>query len=675
MNNGLAMTNKGGLIASFFIYIYKHSQMAKSKNKFNYKLNVHRDTIDFRDSFYVPTLIEVPQEITLSDYMKKQIPILDQKKDGSCTGFALASVAHYLLRSRKIYKDTEPVSPKMIYNLAKKYDEWSGENYEGSSCRGAMKAWHKHGICSEQLWSSIKKSKGREETTLTYERTLDAIKRPLGAYFRVNHKDIRAMHSAISEVGILYASAFVHEEWRHVNSKNFEIKFEPDKPPDSIGGHAFVIVGYDSKGFWIQNSWSSSWGKNGYAKMSYDDWLINGNDVWVARLGAPVEIRSTKSSSKAFSLISSPINSETHFEMRPHVISIGNDGKLERQGTFGNREEDIEEIFSEHFKNITKRWKKKRVMFYAHGGLVNESTALQRVLDYKDFCLKNEIYPVFFIWHTGIWETLSHIIEDSQSKIRTEGFIKDAYNFMLDRLDDGLEILLRKPGRWFWKEMKENAIGSSNKNDGGAKITMDIVKKCLGKENIGYHFVSHSAGSIFFADAVKYFSDKVSEIASCTLWAPACTMELFDKTYLPLIDTKKKIKKFALFTLTDRFEQDDNCASLYHRSLLYLVSNSFEEGTENAQIEILGMEKFAKEHGFIKSMPHDITNKHCWIISPGNKYSAAKEHVAFDDDKLCVLSTMKFILDKVKIDESIYFNRSSASINNKRRALNLTKRN
>ena len=36
----------------------------------------------------------------------------------------------------------------MFYELAKLYDEWPGQDYEGSSCRGALKGWHKHGVCS-----------------------------------------------------------------------------------------------------------------------------------------------------------------------------------------------------------------------------------------------------------------------------------------------------------------------------------------------------------------------------------------------------------------------------------------------------------------------------------------------------------------------------------------------
>ena len=104
------------------------------------------------------------------------------------------------------------------------------------------------------------------------------------------------MHAAISEVGILYATSQVHEGWQNVGTDGV-INWAPDA--EIIGGHAFAIVAYDQRGFWIQNSWADDWGKDGFAQISYDDWLANGSDIWVARLGAPVMLRARESVSRA----------------------------------------------------------------------------------------------------------------------------------------------------------------------------------------------------------------------------------------------------------------------------------------------------------------------------------------------------------------------------------------
>jgi hypothetical protein len=67
----------------------------------------------------------------------------------------------------------------MLYEMAKRYDEWPGEQYSGSSARGAMKDWHKHGVCGDECWPYHTK---KQDQRLNDARTSDALIRPLGAY-------------------------------------------------------------------------------------------------------------------------------------------------------------------------------------------------------------------------------------------------------------------------------------------------------------------------------------------------------------------------------------------------------------------------------------------------------------------------------------------------------------
>src|SRR6266576_1624077 len=78
------------------------------------KLDALPDTLDFRDRMFEATLIEVPTNIQLTDYRRWKIPILDQGREGACTGFGLATVANYLLTRRKVMPDKAPVSPRMF---------------------------------------------------------------------------------------------------------------------------------------------------------------------------------------------------------------------------------------------------------------------------------------------------------------------------------------------------------------------------------------------------------------------------------------------------------------------------------------------------------------------------------------------------------------------------------
>ena len=123
----------------------------------------------------------------------------------------------------------------------------------------------------------------------------DAVRRPLGAYYRIDTRSLSDMHAALNEVGIIYASAGCHAGWddglqqplmakRPTSFKNvWEIPVkggQADHP-----GHAFAIVGYNERGFLIQNSWGPRWGSHGYGVLTYDDWLRNAMDCWVAQLG------------------------------------------------------------------------------------------------------------------------------------------------------------------------------------------------------------------------------------------------------------------------------------------------------------------------------------------------------------------------------------------------------
>ncbi len=194
--------------------VTKHRSVRATKSERKFRLlNARPDTLDFRDRMYEATLVEVPSRIDIARYRAFNVPILDQGNEGACTGFGLATVANYLLSSRKVSADRTPVSPRMLYMMARRYDEWPGEDYDGSSARGAMKGWNKHGVTTERVWPYLTGKKGKGYDSLTAERSADARLRPLGSYFRVNHKDLVAMHSAIAEVGILYATSSVHEGW------------------------------------------------------------------------------------------------------------------------------------------------------------------------------------------------------------------------------------------------------------------------------------------------------------------------------------------------------------------------------------------------------------------------------------------------------------------------------
>ena len=89
-----------------------------------FALTAFEDVPDFRDWVYEPALIQLKKSLP----RPHRLSILDQGVEGACTGFGLAAVINLLNRRRG---SRVLVSPRMLYEMAKKYDEWRGETYDG----------------------------------------------------------------------------------------------------------------------------------------------------------------------------------------------------------------------------------------------------------------------------------------------------------------------------------------------------------------------------------------------------------------------------------------------------------------------------------------------------------------------------------------------------------------
>ena len=151
---------------------------------------------------YEPRLLSLKKKLD----PPKTLKILDQGAEGACTGFGLAAVINGLFQQRK---EPTRVSSRMLYEMAKRYDEWAGADYEGSSCRGAINGWKNMGVCTETSWPYEVTTPGY----VTVKRAKEARAHTLGAYYRIR-PEIVDFHSALNEVGLIYASASVHTGWQ-----------------------------------------------------------------------------------------------------------------------------------------------------------------------------------------------------------------------------------------------------------------------------------------------------------------------------------------------------------------------------------------------------------------------------------------------------------------------------
>lgn len=158
---------------------------------------------------------------------------LDQGQQGACTGFGLEHV-----RALSPYpQHTSDEMAQALYQEARRQDEWDGEDYEGSSVNGAMRAARLLGTISSWRWA---------KTTQEARHGL-------------------SFHGA-GEVGTWWWSGMWDAD---------EIGFiHPTGSRE--GGHAYAIGGFKTyptgrRAYRIDNSWGKSWGHNGSAWIWEED--------------------------------------------------------------------------------------------------------------------------------------------------------------------------------------------------------------------------------------------------------------------------------------------------------------------------------------------------------------------------------------------------------------------
>ena len=618
------------------------------------------DAIDFRDRLFHPNISVTPR---IRLYPAKGLPVKHQGVTNACTGFGLSAVVEHLLRRSRREKFAE-ISPYMLYSMARRYDEFPGSvKDDGSSLRGALKGWFKHGACASSLFSGL--AAPDASGSVKNDWWLDAVKRPLGAYYRVEAKSVTDMHAALNEVGILYASAGCHAGWEE-GLGDRPLKRRP-RSIDKVWtipirgrraqhpGHAFAIVGYNEVGFLVQNSWGMEWGSFGYAILAYDDWLANAMDCWVAQLGVVTKEHKAIARSPTLrvdsagkvSLAASKVLRDR--EISPFILNMGNNGALSNSGTFRTKPDDVRALVDVQLAKAREAWglqdKPMDVCVYAHGGLVGEEAAAETAAEWIPLLYENKIFPIFLMWETDFVTTVMNTIEDAIKQIpRSAGFSAAVERWWNQRL----ERFLARPGTQIWGEMKQNADAMSlfkefaeDDDQAGIVLLYRHFKHHVVNKKVRMHVVGHSAGAIVAAFMIDRLIADGMTVESLSLMAPAVKVQTFDERVRPHL-LSGAIKRYQQFHLSDRAEEDDPTCGPYRRSLLYLVSESFEGGTTTP---LLGMQKYFDPYA--AGLPGVTVH-----ISPGLPEAerpnippvASSTHGGFDNDPGTKVEIIRFIL-------------------------------
>ena len=521
------------------------------------------------------------------------------------------------------------------------------------------------------------------------ELAAKARQRPLGAFYRVNAARLDDLQSAVHELSAIAAAAAIHDGWtepvpvtRKVNGKKQSMHvITKTRSSKALGGHAFCIVGYNDVGFLVQNSWGPQWGHKGFATLPYDDWLESGYDAWVARPGVPSVI-SQRTGREVSTLAGGGLALAPAADLNklaPHVINLGNNGRLSTTGRFTSSPAQVDKILA-NMRACHEEWEAeaaaepdsdaapRRIVLYAHGGLNGESAGLDIAQRQLNWWLTNKVYPITFVWQTGLTETLSDQLTDLfGSRLPKAGWAFNLY----EQVDRMVEKTAKKRLRWVWDEMKENAKGASdplprNFRDRpanqlpGASLTANKLKAHLAegpKKPTEVHLVGHSAGTILLVGLIEKLVAAKIPIASLTYLAAAVRTDTWVEKVLPHLKSGA-IGKFTAFGLDPVRELDDVTGgrevALYHKSLLYLVSRALEPTTKETETPLVGMAHFAKtkvKGTTVDSAVKKLGGSLVWspdAAGPTSRSDAAA-HGDFDDDSATMTSVLLRILDQKNV--------------------------
>jgi C1A family cysteine protease len=240
---------------------------------------------------------DVPASVDLRQYFS---PVEDQGQLGSCTANAACGMVEYYQR-RSFGKYTD-MSRLFVYKVTRQYLGFTGDT--GAYLRSVMGALALFGAPPEKYWPyDVKKFEADPPAfAFAFAQNYQAL-----TYFRLDppgqtgDKTLATVKSHLA-AGVPAIFGFTVYASIQKAKKPGDIPF-PAKKENVLGGHAIVAAGYDDNrvvtnpndgstttgAFLIRNSWSASWGEEGYGWLPYayveqnlaEDWWAMTSAEWV----------------------------------------------------------------------------------------------------------------------------------------------------------------------------------------------------------------------------------------------------------------------------------------------------------------------------------------------------------------------------------------------------------
>lgn len=242
------------------------------------------DKPDPRDKNYYDHAYRVERTAVLPpsvDLRAQCPPVYDQGQLGSCTANAIAGLHEFLQMKQQ---QAQPFTPSrlLIY-----YDERAMEGTvsqdAGAMIRDGIKSVAKQGACPEVEWPYIISKFATKPPKKCYT---DALQHQALSYERIT--SLTQIKTSLAVAGLPVVFGFlVYSSFESDEVAQTGVMPLPQHGEQVLGGHAIMAVGYDdaSQRLLIRNSWSDSWGQQGYFTMPYA-YAVNSkycSDFWTIR--------------------------------------------------------------------------------------------------------------------------------------------------------------------------------------------------------------------------------------------------------------------------------------------------------------------------------------------------------------------------------------------------------
>jgi hypothetical protein len=490
--------------------------MSADPSRFDFATMVSPDPADERDLVYVadaPAGHRPPTAVGYEDY-RRYVGTTWHQRGQECTGFALAAIANYHRRRHRDDPTFASVSRRMLYEVAQMYDQETWE--QGSTLRGALKGWSRTGVALDELWPYDPRDEdGSRHGSLTLARLLDARNRPLLWYRKIDGSDITTMQHALASGHPLYVSARLHVGWYRLFLPDIDPVIIRRPDDDDKGGHAFVIAGYDERGFWVHNSWGPEWGTEGYALLPYDEWLTAHQDVWV------VDVDHAEPEAAA-SPPPSPSEVSAYRDMWQHLVVLRDDGTLSSSGLYEMDEKSLGTLLY-LFQERTAEWPRRRLAIVADGGALPTALTIERYRSVRDRFLASDIYPLFVVWETAWWADLGDELHRWAARLPHDDTSGSSDRRVLDR---SIADLL-------CDQLDRRSVAAVSEPSGGGRALVERVRYKRGQKPFDLHLVATGAGDLLMARLAPLLP---APLTTATTVASALTLETFTETYAQLVD-------------------------------------------------------------------------------------------------------------------------------------------